>query len=117
MGGGSSHASGIVKKKTGICAKQPNSATRKAVIVELKKNHKVITAFVPKDGCSGYINEKDEVLISGLGRSGHSVGDLHGVRFKVIAVKKEDKEKKKHDEQTQRKKKPFLSLNAIYKGK
>eukprot|EP01049_Picozoa_sp_SAG25_P005533 SAG25_NODE_382_length_8794_cov_3.620012_7_plen_96_part_00 len=29
---------------------------------------------------------QDEVLISGFGRKGHSVGDIPGVRFKVVKV-------------------------------
>ena len=34
----------------------------------------------------GFIDENDEVLIAGYGRKGHSVGDLPGVRFKVVKV-------------------------------
>ena len=30
--------------------------------------------------------KQDEVLIAGFGRSGHAVGDIPGVRFKVIKV-------------------------------
>ncbi len=33
-----------------------------------------------------FIDENDEVLIAGFGRSGHAVGDLPGVRFKVVKV-------------------------------
>lgn len=29
---------------------------------------------------------KDEVVISGFGRRGHSVGDIPGCRFKVVKV-------------------------------
>ncbi len=29
---------------------------------------------------------KDEVLIAGFGRKGHAVGDIPGVRFKVVKV-------------------------------
>ncbi|GFQ07780.1 40S ribosomal protein s23 [Phtheirospermum japonicum] len=68
---GSSHAKGIVLEKIGIEAKQPNSA---------------IPAFVPNDGCLNYIEENDEVLIAGFGRKGHAVGDIPGVRFKVVKV-------------------------------
>lgn len=83
---GASHAKGIVVEKIGIEAKQPNSATRKCVRVQLLKSAKKITAFVPKDGCLNFIEENDEVLISGFGRSGHAVGDIPGVRFKVVKV-------------------------------
>jgi hypothetical protein len=30
--------------------------------------------------------QQDEVLISGFGRRGHAVGDIPGVRFKVVKV-------------------------------
>ena len=39
------------------------------------------------DGSINFINENDEVLVSGFGRSGHAVGDIPGVRFKVVSVK------------------------------
>ncbi len=83
---GASHAKGIVVEKIGIEAKQPNSAIRKSVRVQLIKNGKKITAFVPNDGCLNFIEENDEVLVSGFGRKGHSVGDIPGVRFKVVKV-------------------------------
>mmetsp|Transcript_37058 Transcript_37058/g.75018 ORF Transcript_37058/g.75018 Transcript_37058/m.75018 type:complete len:146 (-) Transcript_37058:2813-3250(-) len=83
---GASHAKGIVVERIGIEAKQPNSAIRKSVRVQLIKNAKKIAAFVPNDGCLNFIEENDEVLISGFGRKGHSVGDIPGVRFKVVKV-------------------------------
>lgn len=43
--GGSSHAKGIVLEKVGVEAKQPNSAIRKCVRVQLIKNGKKVTAF------------------------------------------------------------------------
>eukprot|EP01107_Rhizomastix_libera_P018604 TRINITY_DN97_c0_g1_i1.p1 TRINITY_DN97_c0_g1~~TRINITY_DN97_c0_g1_i1.p1 ORF type:complete len:144 (-),score=33.63 TRINITY_DN97_c0_g1_i1:116-547(-) len=84
--GGSSHAKGIVVEKIGVESKQPNSAVRKCVRVQLIKNGKKITAFVPRDGCLNFIEENDEVLVAGFGRKGHSVGDIPGVRFKVVKV-------------------------------
>merc|ERR1712157_586122 len=84
--GGSSQAKGIVLEKIGIEAKQPNSAIRKCVRVQLIKNGKKIAAFVPRDGCLNYIDENVEVLIAGFGRRGHAVGDIPGVRFKVVKV-------------------------------
>lgn len=71
---------------SGVEAKQPNSAIRKCVRVQLIKNGKKITAFVPRDGCLNYIEENDEVLVAGFGRKGHAVGDIPGVRFKVSAT-------------------------------
>jgi small subunit ribosomal protein S23e len=83
---GASHAKGIVLEKIGIESKQPNSAIRKCVRVQLIKNGKKIAAFVPNDGCLNFIEENDEVLIAGFGRKGHAVGDIPGVRFKVVKV-------------------------------
>ncbi len=84
--GGSSHAKGIVLEKVGVEAKQPNSAIRKCVRVQLIKNSKKIIAFVPNDGCLHFVEENDEVLVAGLGRKGKSTGDLPGVRFKIVKV-------------------------------
>jgi small subunit ribosomal protein S23e len=71
---------------SGIEAKQPNSAIRKCARVQLIKNGKKIAAFVPNDGCLNFVEENDEVLIAGFGRRGHAVGDIPGVRFKVVKV-------------------------------
>ena len=84
--GACSHAKGLVQEKLGIETKQPNSGIRKCVRVRLLKNGKKITAFVPRDGSLNFVNENDEVLISGFGRRGHAVGDIPGVRFKVVCV-------------------------------
>jgi len=73
--------------RSGLEAKQPNSAIRKAARVQLIKNGKKITAFVPNDGCLNFVDENDEVLIAGFGRSGHSVGDIPGCRFKVSGMR------------------------------
>ena len=83
---GCSHAKGIVLEKIGIESKQPNSAVRKCVRVQLIKNGKKIAAFVPNDGCLNFIDENDEVLVAGFGRSGHAKGDIPGVRFKIVKV-------------------------------
>nr|QWE91257.1 40S ribosomal protein S23 [Suigetsumonas clinomigrationis] len=79
-------AKGIVVEKLGIEAKQPNSAIRKCVRVQLIKNGKKIAAFVPRDGCLNYVDENDEVLVAGFGRSGRALGDIPGCRFKVVKV-------------------------------
>ncbi|TIB65293.1 hypothetical protein E3P77_02769 [Wallemia ichthyophaga] len=84
--GGSSHAKGIVLEKVGVEAKQPNSAIRKCVRVQLIKNGKKVTAFVPNDGGLNFVDENDEVLISGFGKKGKARGDCPGVRFKVVKV-------------------------------
>lgn len=71
----------------GIEAKQPNSAIRKCVKVQLIRNGRQITAFAVGDGAINYIDEHDEVLVEGIGgRMGRSYGDIPGVRYKVIKV-------------------------------
>ncbi|NXC34185.1 RS23 protein, partial [Campylorhamphus procurvoides] len=96
--GGASHTKGIVLEKVGVKAKQPNSATRKCVRVQLIKNGKKITAFVANNGFLNFIGENDEVLVAGFRRKGHTMGDISGVRFKVVKV-------------------ASVSLLALYKGK
>lgn len=54
--GGSSHAKGIVLEKVGVEAKQPNSAIRKCVRVQLIKNGKKVTAFGTCEQLSPSIN-------------------------------------------------------------
>ena len=106
---GASHGKGIVLEKIGIEAKQPNSAVRKCVRVQLIKNGKKyvifmkcandrVTSFVPNDGCLNFIDENDgmdfwrnltdclEVLIAGFGKKGKAKGDIGGVTFKVVKV-------------------------------
>jgi small subunit ribosomal protein S23e len=95
---GACMAKGIVLEKVGVEAKQPNSAIRKCIRCQLIRNGKKIAAFVPDDGCLNFCDENDEVLVAGFGRSGHSKGDIPGVRFKVVKV-------------------AGVSLIALYRGK
>jgi small subunit ribosomal protein S12 len=84
---GAPMARGIVLEKVGIEAKQPNSAIRKCVKVQLIKSGRQVTAFAPGNGAINFIDEHDEVVIDGIGgRKGGSYGDIPGVRFKVIKV-------------------------------
>jgi len=84
---GSPQAKGIVLEKVGVEAKQPNSAVRKCVRVQLIKNGKTITAFLPRDGAMNFIDEHDEVHVEGMGATqGGAMGDIPGVRFKVFKV-------------------------------
>jgi small subunit ribosomal protein S12 len=84
---GSAQGKGIVLEKVGIEAKQPNSAIRKCVKLQLIKNGRQITAFCVGDGAINFIDEHDEVMVEGIGGSmGRSYGDIPGVRFKVIQV-------------------------------
>ncbi|ERE70710.1 40S ribosomal protein S23-like protein [Cricetulus griseus] len=75
-----------------------HSGGRECVRVQLIKNDKKITAFMPSDGCLNFIEENDEVLVAGFGRKGHAVGDIPGVCLKIV-------------------KGANLSLLALYKGK
>ena len=84
---GSPQGRGIVLDKRIIEAKQPNSALRKCVRVQLLKNGKQLTAFVPGDGAIEYIDEHDEVLIEGIGGADSGPkGDIQTVRYQVIKV-------------------------------
>lgn len=84
---GAAQANGIVLEKVQIEAKQPNSAMRKCVRVQLVKNGKQVTAFAPGDGATKLIDEHDEVTIECIGgKMGRSKGDLSGVRWQVIKV-------------------------------
>jgi small subunit ribosomal protein S12 len=84
---GAAQARAIVLEKVGLEAKQPNSGIRKCVRVQLIKNGRQLTAFCPRDKAITFIEEHDEVLIEGLGgRKGRSMGDISGVRYKVIKV-------------------------------
>ena len=96
---GAPMARGIVIEKVGIESRQPNSAVRKCVRVQLIKNGKQVTAFLPGDGALKFVDEHDEVIIERIGGpEGRAYGDLPGVRFKVTKVN-------------------GVSLNAILQGK
>ena len=84
---GSPMARGIVLEKVGVESKQPNSAIRKCVRTQLIKNGRLITAFLPGDGALNVVDEHDEVVVEGIGGSrGRSMGDIPGVRWKVVTV-------------------------------
>ena len=84
---GANQAKGIVLQKVQKEAKQPNSAMRKCCKVQLKKNGKIITAFIPGNLAQKFIDEHDEVMVERIGgKQGRSKGDIPGVRFKIIKV-------------------------------
>ncbi|MFT4326204.1 MAG: 30S ribosomal protein S12 [Candidatus Woesearchaeota archaeon] len=84
---GSSQAKAIVLEKIQIEAKQPNSAMRKCVRVQLIKNGKQVSAFLPGDGATKLVDEHDEVMVECIGgKMGRSKGDLSGIRYQVIKV-------------------------------
>jgi len=84
---GAPMARGIVLEKVGVESKQPNSAIRKCVRTQLIKNGRSLTAFLPGDGALNVVDEHDEVIVEGIGGSrGGSMGDIPGVRWKVVTV-------------------------------
>jgi len=84
---GASQAEGIVLEKVQLEAKQPNSAMRKCVRIQLIKNAKQVTAFCPGDGATKLIDEHDKVMVECIGGAmGKSKGDIPGVRWQVIKV-------------------------------
>ena len=84
---GSSQAKGIVLEKVQLEAKQPNSAMRKCVRIQLTKNGRQVTAFCPGDGATKLIDEHDEVIIECIGgKMGRAKGEIPGVRWQVIKV-------------------------------
>ncbi|MBT6774678.1 30S ribosomal protein S12 [Candidatus Woesearchaeota archaeon] len=96
---GASQAKAIVLEKIQVEAKQPNSAMRKCCRVQLVKNGKQVTAFMPGDGAQKLINEHDEVIVECIGgKMGRAKGDIPGVRWQVLKVNDQ-------------------SLNALLKGK
>ncbi len=84
---GAPQARGIVIAKRGVEQKQPSSGIIKCVRVQLLKNGKEITAFVPGDESINLIKEHDEVFVEGLGGAqGGPIGTMWGVRWKVVKV-------------------------------
>ena len=84
---GAPQAKAIVLEKVGVEAKQPNSAIRKCVRVQIIKNGRQVTAFAPRTGAIGFIDEHDEVVVEGIGGAkGRAKGDIPGVRYRVVKV-------------------------------
>ena len=84
---GAPMARAIVLEKYEIGARQPNHARRKVVRVQIVKNGRIVTAWVPGDGALQYIDPHDEVIIEGIGGPrGGPMGDIPGVKYKVIMV-------------------------------
>jgi len=78
---------GIVLQNVGVKSKQPNSAIRKCVRIQLIKNGRLATAFLPGDGAFNYVDEYDEVVIESIdGPLARSMGDISGVRHKVSNI-------------------------------
>jgi len=84
---GAHQARALVLEKIQVEAKQPNSAMRKCARVQLIKNGRQVTAFLPGDGAQKLVDEHDEVIIECIGgHMGRAKGDIPGVRWQVIKV-------------------------------
>ena len=84
---GASQAKAIVLEKREVVAKQPNSAKRKCCRVQLVKNGKQVTAFMPGEAAHKMIQEHDEVVIECIGgKMGRAKGDIPCIRWHVIKV-------------------------------
>ncbi len=80
-------AKALVLQKFILEQKKPNSGHIKCVKVQLIKNNKVVSAFVPGDGSINFIDEHDEVTIEGLGGSQRGqLGAIPGLKYKVKEV-------------------------------
>ncbi len=84
---GANQAKGIVLSKFQKEAKQPNSAMRKCAKVQLTKNGRQVSVFIPGNLGQKFIDEHDEVMIERIGgKQGRSKGDIPGIRYKIIKV-------------------------------
>ena len=84
---GSPQARAIVLEKRQVEAKQPNSALRKAARVQLIKNGRQVTVFLPGNLASKFIDEHDEIMIEGMGgHMGKSKGDIPNIRWQAFKV-------------------------------
>jgi|SRR3989344_152693 len=84
---GAHQARAIVLEKAEVEAKQPNSAKRKIVKVQLTKNGRKISAFLPGDKATNFVAEHDEVIVQCIGGTkGRAKGDIPGIRWEVIKV-------------------------------
>lgn len=61
--------------------------TGNCVRVQIVKNGKQVTAFLPGDGALNFVDEHDEVMLQGIGGSmQRAMGDIPGVRWTVFKV-------------------------------
>ncbi|MDD5418197.1 MAG: 30S ribosomal protein S12 [Candidatus Nanoarchaeia archaeon] len=96
---GAPMARAMVLEKIAVPCKQPHSALRKCVKVQIIKNGKVVIAFAPGNNAIKYIDEHNEVIIARIGGPKRGAkGDIPGVKFKVTKVNN-------------------ISLNQLVKGK
>jgi ribosomal protein uS12 len=77
----------IITRRGGKPLISHNSAMRKCLKIQLLKNNRKITAFVPGYNAIKFIDEHDEVLVECIGGTkGRAKGDIPGIRWQVIKV-------------------------------
>jgi small subunit ribosomal protein S23e len=67
-------------------ARRSPLSVRNNTKIQIIANSLLTPYAVPNDGCLNFVDENDEVLLSGFGRKGKAKGDIPGVRFKVVKV-------------------------------
>jgi small subunit ribosomal protein S12 len=84
---GAPQARGIVLEKVEITPKKPSSGKRKSCKVQLAKNGKIITAYIPYPRGQTFIDEHNDVIVERIGGAQKGArGDLPGVKFRVTKV-------------------------------
>lgn len=84
---GAPQAKGIVLEKVEITPKKPSSGKRKSCKVQLTKNGKMITAYVPYSKGISFVDEHNDVMVERIGGAQKGArGDLPGVKFIVTKV-------------------------------
>lgn len=84
---GAPQAKGIVLEKVEITPKKPSSGKRKSCKVQLTKNGKMVTAYIPRSKGQTFVDEHNDVVVERIGGAQKGArGDLPGVKFRVITV-------------------------------
>ncbi len=84
---GAPQARGIVLERVELTPKKPSSGKRKSCKVQLAKNGKIVTAYIPWSKGITFIDEHNDVMVERIGGAQKGArGDLPGVKFKIIKV-------------------------------
>jgi len=85
---GCPQARGIVLQKVNRECKQPHSGLKKCAVIQIIKNGRPITAFLPGNLALKFVDEHDEVIVERIGGPQRGAkGDIPGIKFKVVKVK------------------------------
>jgi small subunit ribosomal protein S12 len=84
---GAPQARGIVLEKVEITPKKPSSGKRKSCKVQLTKNGKMLTAYIPFNKGVSFVDEHNDVVVERIGGAQKGArGDLPGVKFRITKV-------------------------------